>query len=175
MSIAKTKYEYFCELRGDINEHMPTLKKYAEECEHITELGVRGIVSTWAFLIAKPKKIISVDIISPEVFKGNLQEVYDAAKEIGVDFQFILGDDLKVSLEETDLLFIDTEHTYTQLNSELNLLGVLAKKYIIMHDTTLCAQQLLPAIDGFLNKNSNWKKHAQFINNNGLTILKNIG
>ena len=45
---------------------------------------------------------------------------------------------------------------------------------MIMHDTTVCLQQLSPAIDGFLSINSNWKKYAQFLNNNGLTILKRI-
>ena len=39
---------------SDINEHLPTLRKYAEECDHITEMGVRWIVSTYAFLAAKP-------------------------------------------------------------------------------------------------------------------------
>jgi hypothetical protein len=172
--IAQEKYEYFCTLSSDINEHMPILKKYAKECEHVTELGVRGIVSTWAFLAAKPKKLVSVDIVYPETFDGNLQEVYDAAKEINVDFKFILGDDLKISLEETDLLFIDTLHTMEQLNKELSKLGSKAKKYIILHDTYSCRFQLGPAINVFLAINSNWKIHQTFINNNGLTILKRI-
>ena len=34
--------------RSDINEHIPTLLKYAEECDHITEMGVRKGVSLWA-------------------------------------------------------------------------------------------------------------------------------
>ena len=32
---------------SDINEHLPTIIKYGQECDHITEMGVRGIVSTW--------------------------------------------------------------------------------------------------------------------------------
>ena len=26
---------------SDINEHLPTLLRYAQECDHITEMGVR--------------------------------------------------------------------------------------------------------------------------------------
>ena len=47
---------------SDINEHIPTLIKYGQECNHITEMGVRGIISTWAFLGSAPKKMISYDI-----------------------------------------------------------------------------------------------------------------
>lgn len=50
------KYTELCVNPSDINEHLPTLKKYAEECDHITEMGVRGIVSTYALLMGKPKK-----------------------------------------------------------------------------------------------------------------------
>jgi hypothetical protein len=32
---------------SDINEHIPTILKYGQECEHITEMGVRWVVSTW--------------------------------------------------------------------------------------------------------------------------------
>ena len=58
MNLAEIKYTQACTKGSDINEHLPTLKKYSQYCDHITELGVRGIVSTWAFLVAKPKKIV---------------------------------------------------------------------------------------------------------------------
>jgi hypothetical protein len=47
---------------SDINEHLPTLLRYAQECDHITEMGVRWVVSTYAFVVASPKKIISIAI-----------------------------------------------------------------------------------------------------------------
>jgi len=53
-----------CNTPSDINEHLPTLKKYAEECSHITEMGVRWVVSTYGLLMGKPKKMISYDINS---------------------------------------------------------------------------------------------------------------
>ena len=55
-------YNRLCEIPSDINEHLPTLMKYASECEHITEMGVRNIVSTFALLMGEPKRMISYDI-----------------------------------------------------------------------------------------------------------------
>ena len=34
------KFNELCERKSDINEHLPTLHKYASECESIIELGV---------------------------------------------------------------------------------------------------------------------------------------
>ena len=53
-------YDTLCNRGSDINEHLPTLKKYSEECDHITEMGVRWLVSTFAFLMGKPKKLVSI-------------------------------------------------------------------------------------------------------------------
>lgn len=37
-------------MSSDINDHLPTLYNYARECESILELGVRGVVSSYAFV-----------------------------------------------------------------------------------------------------------------------------
>lgn len=179
MKLAEMKYNQACSTMSDINEHLPTIRKYAEKCDHITELGVRSFVTTWAFLMAKPKKLISVDIEDPVKSGGNVNDVYAAAKDLNVDFNFILGNDLEISLEQTDLLFIDTDHTYEQLSQELKLIGPRVNKYIIMHDTFIfgsvgmygTGKGLLHAINEFLRLNKEWKIIEQFFNNNGLTIL----
>ena len=69
---------------SDINEHIPTLIDYASECEHITEMGVRAITSTWAFLGAAPKKLISYDIENPKHYGANIDVVYEVAKHTNV-------------------------------------------------------------------------------------------
>ena len=40
---------------SDINEHVPTLLEYGQKCDHITEMGVRWIISTWVWLACAPK------------------------------------------------------------------------------------------------------------------------
>lgn len=164
----------------DMNEHVYTLIKYASQCDHITEMGVRGIFSTWIFIASKPKKLISYDLHHPMKWGGNIEEVYSLAKKHDIDFQFHEADVRYLEIENTDLLFIDTLHTYEQLKIELKLHAPKTKKYIILHDTTLFEKVgenndkgLWFAIEEFLIENPQWQILERFTNNNGLTILNN--
>ena len=74
---------------SDINEHFPAIVKYGRECETITEMGVRWIVSTWGWLAALPKKLTSYDLKDPSNWGANIQDIYDTAKHYNVDFKFI--------------------------------------------------------------------------------------
>jgi hypothetical protein len=179
MKQIKQKYKEKCDVESDINELLPILHRYARECEHITEMGVREAVSTWAFLAASPKKFICYDINH----HPNIDEAKKIALKNNIDFEFKLESTLKCEIEETDLLFIDTWHSYNQLFSELNRHGSKARKYIIMHDTSDCEFRnenfvqeqingLYPAIINFTLMNREWFIHEKFANNNGLTILK---
>jgi hypothetical protein len=178
---------------SDINEHIPTLIEYASECDHITEMGVRAITSTWAFLGAAPKKLISYDIENPSKWGANIDLVYDVAKQYGLNYEFRKENVLGINIEETDLLFLDTWHAYCQLKAELELHSSKAKKYIIMHDTTSyelrdepltsenawegeppTGKGLWAAVTEFLESTDEWELHKRFTNNNGLTILKRI-
>lgn len=179
MSITEI-YTAKCNSNSDICQHLPTLRKYAYMCDSIVELGVRSIVSTWAFLLGKPKTLISVDIIHPSKYVDydqygcNLELVYKLAEGNGIDFKFIEQDSLKIELPEVDMVFFDTLHTYEQLSQELRLHGNKAKKYLIFHDTETYKDELIPAINGFLLHNTYWGVHEKFDYNNGLLILKHI-
>ena len=173
-------YQEKCNTPSDINEHLPVLKKYSEECDHITEMGVRWVVSTYAFMMGKPKKMISYDIEPVEKWGTGQQFLVDLAKENGTHFEFHIADTLNLDIEETDLLFLDTAHTYKQVKGELELHAEKAKKYIVFHDTTSFefggfdgdTIGIWPAIEEFLQTSPNWELHERLINNNGLTILK---
>jgi len=170
-------YKQNCERRCDINKHLPTLKDYASKVNHITEFGVRRGMSTSAFLAGSPKTLISYDIDGGR-FK-NYKKYKRLAKNI--NFKFVIADVLKVKIDETDILFIDTYHTYKQLTKELKLHGNKARKYMIFHDTVTFGHTgedkkspgLLLALEEFLKKNSHWKIEKVFNYNNGLTILRN--
>lgn len=173
-------YKKNCDTYSDINEHLPTLRKYAEQCEHVTEFGVRYVVSTYAFMMGAPKKLVSYDVLPVENFGIDRNQLKELAFSNGVDFEFIVGDTTKIEIAQTDLLFIDTWHVYQQLIVELTKHGNKSNKYIIMHDTTKFGEVgecnegdgLNKAINEFLEKNSHWVVHEKFENNNGLTILK---
>lgn len=201
MSIIEENYNSKCNTVSDINEHLPTLKKYGDECYHITECGVRFTVSSYAFALSlknKPNsKLIQVDTI-----KYNQTDIFQ--KEClneNIQTVFYEQSDLVCPLEQTDLLFIDTWHVYGQLKRELKRWNTFVNKYIIMHDTTTdeflgetlrvkwnaktqsldtgipvgeITKGVWPAIEEFLIEHPEWKIKERFTNNNGLTILYRI-
>lgn len=176
----QSRYATLASTPSDIYQHMPTLKRYAEQCNHVTELGVRTIVSTWAWLEARVPTIRCYDLNDPPA--DALSEVTTYASESGLDFTFTRADVLQTQLEPTELLFIDTWHVYPQLTEELRLHGEVASKFMIFHDTTLYAhigedgspRGLKDALDEFLFLTDSWKIREIFTNNNGLTVLERI-
>jgi hypothetical protein len=178
---------------SDINEHIPTFIEYGSECETITEMGVRAISSTWAWLGSAPKKLTSYDMENPSHYGADINIVYEIAKQYNLDFEFIKADVLTIEIEPTDLLFLDTWHAYDQLKAELELHSPKVSKYIIMHDTTSyefrdepltsentfqgnksAGKGLWPAITEFLQDHPEWVLHKRYTNNNGITIIKRV-
>jgi cephalosporin hydroxylase len=175
---------------SDINEHLATLKNYAARCEHVTEMGVRWIVSTYAFLAGKPQTLVSIDMTHPRVFGADLSTVEQYADGINCNFSFIESNTLNLEIAETDLLFIDTWHAYKQLIAELRLHQAKVKSYIILHDTTSYANHdegsyaalgddwqpegigLWKAVEDFLSEFPDWQLEHRYTHNNGLTVLK---
>jgi hypothetical protein len=170
------EYQLACNgtIAEDIKEHIPTLRRYASECQYITELGVRTGASTRAFLAAKPKGLISVDIIPIADEVSRLKELVK-----DTNWQYVQANDLEIEIAETGLLFIDTYHPYDQLIRELTMHGNKARKYIILHDTYTWGKVghnsvlgIMPAIKEFLSNNPHWVIKDEFENNNGLMVLE---
>jgi hypothetical protein len=191
MEKIKEFYNYHYSTTSDINEHLPVLLKYSQECSHITEMGVRTGVSSWAFLYSNPQKMISYDIgMNPTI-----QNIINIANVCGINYTFNMNDVLSIEIEPTELLFIDTWHSYNQLYLELSLHSKNVSKYIILHDTVSYGyndespydgiseimkskeknkEGLINAVNDFLltNDGDNWLIHDVYTNNNGLTVLK---
>ncbi len=203
INAVRQKYEILCRERSDINEHLPTLYRYATDCETIFETGVRGCVSSWALTYGllnnkKDKKSLFMNDIEP----CKIDDLLNATKNLKIEMRYKWINNLQLELPgNVDLTFIDTWHIYGQLKRELAKFSKVTNKYIIMHDTTvdeihgesirgrmdIHAQArssgytieeiscgLQRAIDEFLTENSEWKLYERFTNNNGLTILKRI-
>ena len=178
----KNEFQISCNTYSDINQHLSILYEVAQECDHVTEMGVRNGSSTRAFLYADPKKYIAYDLnIDPDV-----KELFDYCKSIGKDFDYIQADVLKIEIGETDLLFIDTYHCYEQLIQELKLHSKKVNRYIAFHDTYTYGRVgenldfqnfagtkgIMYAIEEFLNENKNWKIVHDVDYNNGLIIIE---
>ena len=177
-SVLEAEYTWARRNPSDINENVHLLNDLAQHCETITEMGVRTGVSTRAFLYSGAK-LISYDIQLNE----NVARLFDLARRAGRDVHYVQADVLKIQIQPTDLLFIDTLHTYGQLSQELRLHAPQARRYIAFHDTYTFGlvgedgrdrRGLLSAVIEFVMRNPEWRFHTYRTNNNGLTILEKV-
>lgn len=174
---------------SDINEHLPLLREFASKCEHVTEMGMRGARgSTVALLAAQPLEFISWDLNPYAIISQAVADLVPIAGR--TQFQPRVGDSLKIHLEETDMLFIDTLHTARQLRDELLRHGLnnqrvgKVRKYLAFHDTVTFGEKgedgsdpgLRAAIRWFQKEQAFplWKLVVDAKNNNGLVVLQHI-
>ena len=172
----------------DMWEHFPTLRHLASQCESVVEMGVRGGCSAYALAAglemskAKEKWMIYVDINPCK--NAKLEELCEQA---GINISFHQTDSRLIEIPPTDLLFIDTLHTYGQLTTELGMHQGNAKKYIVCHDTEAPWGYrneaddgspnlgLKQAIEDFLEVyKDKWQQYAHYPNCHGLTVLARI-
>jgi hypothetical protein len=199
----RNKYESLCKEKSDINEHLPTLYNLAKDCESIIELGVRGVVSSYALTYGLVNNNSNIKkILLNDIQKCDINELLIHTKKLNIDVSYQWINDLDLEIKDNyDMTFIDTWHVYAQLKRELNKFSQFTNKYIIMHDTEVDGilgetirnkwnardqskntgfnideinKGLKPAIDEFLTNNKSWKLKQKFTNNNGLTILEKI-
>ena len=186
------KYNQHKNTHSDINQHLETLYNLGKECSHITEMGVRWVSSTWPLVYSNPKKMISYDILK----NPNITEVINLCNEYSINYSFEEKDVLQLEIEPTELLFIDTLHTYNQLIKELEIHSNKVSKYIVLHDTehfgrkdeviyehasnviketSSTKEGLMTAVEDFLltELGQSWELFRVYKNNNGLTVLKN--
>lgn len=121
----------------DIFQHLPTLAFYASKCESVIELGVRGTVSTYAFLYGLMQNGSSVKrLLMNDIEECEISYALHLSNQLGIEAKYEWISDLDMQVdEEYDMTFIDTMHVYGQLKRELEKYSKITKKYIAMHDT----------------------------------------
>jgi hypothetical protein len=203
MDVVQYIFHKLSDSPSDINEHLPTLSKYASECESVFETGVRGCISSWAFAHGLlNNNSVNRTLFMNDIDECNIQDLLNVTKNLPIHMKYEWKNNLELQINETyDLTFIDTWHIYGQLKRELAKFSPITNKYIIMHDTTVdellgetirlnwnareqsqltgfpvdeINKGLCPAIEEFLETNPNWVLHERFTNNNGLTILRRV-
>jgi len=135
------KYNNLCISPLDINEHLPTLYKYAKECNSVLECGVRRCVTSWAFAygLIDNKNDIKKKLILNDIEVCDINELLYNTKNVNnlqVECKWCSDLDLEID-NNVDLVFIDTLHVYGQLKRELEKFSKISNKYIIIHDTTI--------------------------------------
>ncbi len=164
--------------RSDISEHLLVMRDTASGLKHITEFGLGNGHSTLAWLVAQPDKLVLYDrgeqACLPNLLaaRGRTEVIFHRAS---TERKEEMGE-----VEETDLLFIDTYHTYAQLSLELTRYGDKARRFIVMHDTFTFGVQgedgtrpgLWQAVLDFQIPRPHWQFAGHWHHNNGLTILQ---
>ena len=164
------EYRLAAEIPSDFVVHVPMLRALASVCDHVTEMGVRTGVSTRA-LLAENCILRSYDID----INDYVEHLFQRARALGKDVQYIKGNTLGIDIEPTDMLFIDTEHTYQQLSQELRLHAHKVRKFLAFHDTDKpFGGELLPAIMEFLASNKDWAVRTHNIHCHGFTVLERV-
>lgn len=185
--------------RSDINEHIIPLNTLAKECSSVIEIGVRDIVSTWGLLrgLANSSEgnlaYLGIDLVMPPAHRLDLARRLAERNQIA--FNFLIADDLHIEIPPTDMLFIDSLHTYCHLMSELERFSPQVRKYIAMHDTSdpwgevddwayngdyseypahfdRTKRGLWAAVVDFLENHPEWMLKERRLNCHGLTVLK---
>lgn len=197
-------YNYYAGLTPrdcDIGEHLPLLKQLASECPYVTEIGLGLVISTWAILQGLTENpsfyrfYVGIDIAQPPI--DNMALAQSEAEKNGISFRFQRANDLYIDIEPTDLLFIDSMHTYCHLTYELETFSPKVRKYIAMHDTSepwgdrndgeytgnyseypahysRRKKGLWPAVQDFLSRHPEWMLQERRLNCHGFTILKRV-
>lgn len=201
VELEKYYYKHHFEV-SDINEHLPHLRRLASECSSAVEIGIRSMVSTWGILLGLSEsdslecQYVGIDLDLPPWDK--LQKARILAESMGVHFQFWKTNDMLIMIPKTDLLFIDSLHTYCHLTYELEHFAPMVNKYIAMHDTSApwgyvdddqyqgdyseydpkynrIKRGLWPAVEDFLARHPEWSLYERHFNNHGFTVLKRVG
>lgn len=171
---------------SDISEHTGILYDLACQCDHITEMGVRGGVSTTflyhALTRAKRRSLYRRALICYDINDCECRKLFEQYNEIDwmPRFEFHQMDSRKANIERTQMLFIDTLHTYEQLKAELKLHAHKVSRWIVLHDTKTFGTSdegnkpgpgLWPAVEEFL-KQETFHVKLKDDNQNGLTVLE---
>lgn len=159
-------YQQRCRTGHNIDQHLPTLRQYAERCQRVTEFGTDIGFSTCAFLAAAPKSVDCYDIIRT----AEVDLLADLCPSETV-FRFHQKDTREATIKPTDLLFIDTIHTYWQVTEELQRHARKVRRYLIFHDI-VSNPDIVPAINEYMECHPWWKLEEWLTNQSGLAVYR---
>ena len=169
-------------LHRDMMGHLATLALLSAQCNHCTEFGIRTGNSTLALLFGlaqRPRggKLVSYDI-EPPLIDVNIRAILpDTVKwEVRQEDTRLV----RHRVDVTDLLFVDTLHTYDQVKEELRCAGVV-RRYLVFHDTAQEVNWIRGehnqegigrAIEEFMAATPTWRPLIHFTHCNGLLVLE---
>lgn len=115
----------------DMAPHLGSLVDAARAARTVVEFGVRGGVSSWAFLTGLPPagRLVSVD------HDQRIPQLVPAPVFEDPRWHLLIGDSLDVRLPaRADVVLVDTNHELLRTHAELERAAGLQPRLILAHD-----------------------------------------
>ncbi len=182
-------YASYCQSAAAIAPHLPRLRALGQGRSLVVEFGVKRGMSSTAWLLSA-QHVISYDI-TPTPQAREL-------KELVPEWDYRLQDTVEADIPECDLLFIDSLHTFAQVDAELRRHADRVRQMLVFHDVTtfgevgavgetgkqawtyragggsvpLAYQGIRPAIDALMIRDASWHIAARYVDGHGLLVLE---
>jgi predicted O-methyltransferase YrrM len=182
-------YDQYRAGKTAIAPHLPRLRALAAQCANAVEFGVKQGASSTALLLGA-EHVTSLDIRETPQARA-LQRL------VGERWTYRIADTRQVTPQATDLLFIDSLHTYDQVAAELARHADHVRRFLVFHDTVtfgsigakgeggeqawtyqrgvsvpLEALGIRPAIDALMMRDTSWRIVAHYVDSHGLLVLE---
>jgi hypothetical protein len=172
-------FEAACAQPSDFHEHVPTLHDLAAKCAHVTEL------STWF----KPADVAlahglgtRAETLFVSVCRNQKPQWRALTRHLGERFTGTVAEPNTAEIDETDLLFVDTEHRADVLFPILERTHARVRKYITVHCTETFGESgdhpdtpgVLHALRTFGLRHPEWTVLRHDRNNHGLLVLSRL-
>lgn len=171
-------------LPRDLDQHLPKLHELAAQCEHVTEFsGRRESMIAFAAGLAESAIRNPQSATTLWSYNSELDPLAHKAHALymrggGNLFHKNATVESVPAIDETDLLFLDTKHTYQRVRQELETFGPRSRRYIVLHDTQIYGERgedggpgILQAVREFLNQRPEWETVFHTRQQYGLTVL----
>lgn len=182
-------YGRCCAERSAIQPHLPRLRALAEGCGTAVEFGVRRAMSSSALLLGADH-VISYDVIE-------IHEAAELARQWPA-WEYRIGDSRFAPVTTCDLLFLDSRHTFGQVDAELTRHADAVRRWLVFHDSVTFgsvgadgetgalqwtyrpgngsvppeALGIRPAIDALMIRDPSWRIAAHYTDSHGLLVLE---
>ena len=170
-------FEQILKAGGPLAPYLFTLATLARDCEHLTEFGIHGGESTIAFLHGLSNKNAHLRSYHPE----RIPLIEQLAQHtLNTDWRYHWAEPTSLeSIEETDLLLLNTRPIHSQLQRELSLHAGHVRRFLVIPHTERFAETgadsgpgLTRVLLDWVTRQPEWKIEACSLEHGGLTVLK---
>lgn len=182
-------YRKHCAGNTAISAHLPRLRELATGLDAVVEFGVKRGASSSALLLGA-RRVISYDI-------DETPEARALQAAVGERWDYRIGDSREAKFDSAEMLFVDSLHSYEQVQAELRHADKVTR-YLVFHDVTTFGEigalgetgrtswtyvpgrgsvppghyGIRPAIDELMIRDGSWRIVERRVESHGLLVLE---